>query len=134
MRHLQQGFLLIEILLSFLMITLFIGICMRYQVSIRGWQIQALTTMEVVNRLDLILDEYKKGAQDRVAFTVGRNVSINKKVVPVSLPQVRGAPPNFNFAIARSMKAMTLCASWSGQSGFQQCCMPLIFREDHDED
>jgi type II secretory pathway pseudopilin PulG len=134
MRRLQAGFLLVEILLSFLIITLFIGICMRYQVSVRGWQTQALTTMEVINRLDHMLDEYKNSPKDKIAFTTDRNISMNKKISPVSLPHVSGAPPNFNFALARSMKVMTLCASWSGQSGFQQCCMPLIFKKEDDDD
>lgn len=134
MRRLQAGFLLIETLISFLMITLFVAICMRHHVSVRGWQTQALTSMEVINRLEHMLDEYENGSKNKSVPTGDRNVLMYKKVAPVSLPHIQGGPPNFNVAIAHSMKVMTLCASWSGQSGFQQCCIPLIFKKEDDED
>lgn len=130
MQRLQHGFLLVEILISFLLITLCIGMCIRHQVAFQGWQAQALITMDVVNQLEAMLNEYGKGLQHRTDYnTLQKKIAVRETVTNVALPRVQGAPPNFTINTARIMRVACLSASWKGQSGEQQCCLPVVYKK-----
>jgi hypothetical protein len=128
MRRLNDGFLLIEILISFILITGFIVICMRYQAKSLDLQAQAITTMDVVNQLEAMLDSFEKEKSE--LNIANRKYEASRVIEPVTRPSIQGNPPNFSIATAQHMKVMTMSITWEGQSGEQLCCLPLIFKDD----
>ena len=122
MNRLNAGFFMVEILLSLVLITGFVVLCMRYQAQSLALQVQAIDTMEVIDRIEAALDDIKtkniRSNNSNCKFNYSRTVE------SVTIPTLQGNPST------QHMKVMTITASWKGQSGQQLCRLPMIFKED----
>ena len=127
MYRLKAGFLIIEILVSLALITGFIVMCMRFQAQSLAIQAQAIDTMATVDQLEMMCDAFK--GYNKSPNISNCKFSISSAVEPVTNPSVQGNPPNFSMASAQHMKVMTVTLSWTGQSGSQLCCLPVVFKE-----
>ena len=124
----RAGFLIVEILISLALITIFVAICMRYQTQTLALQAQAINSMEIVDRIEGILDDCKAG--NRSQNNSDCKFSIAHDVGPITIPVVHGGPPNFSLEAACRMKVLTVTALPTGQSGQQVCVLPTIFKEE----
>lgn len=126
----KDGFLIIEILISFALITGFVVICMRYQAQTLAIQARAVDTLEAVDQLEGILDSMKQ--HNKIKDISVCKFSMSQAVGPVTMPSMQGNPPNFSIRTAQYMKVMTITLSWNGPFGKQLCRLPMVFKENGD--
>ena len=129
MKRLRDGFLLIEILVSFLLVTTFIVICMRCSFQASAVQKQALCTIEAINQLETMLDVFNK--EKRVNNISDSKFKFTYSVQPVSKPFIKGIPPFFSLKFGQRMKVITMSLHNKDTSGELQCSLPLIFKDNH---
>lgn len=127
MRHLQEGFLLIEILVSFLLVTSFVIMCMQCYAQLLVLKAQSLSIIEAVNEVETSLDAFNK--EKHVDKIANRKFKPGSVIEPVTVPLVRGNPPGFSFKTVQHMKTITISLTWMCKSS-QQCSLPLVFKDD----
>jgi Tfp pilus assembly protein PilV len=126
----QEGFLLIEVLVSFVLVTSFVIICMRYRAQSLTLQAHALSTIDVVNQLELMLDTFNR--ERRIENIANSQFRPEHSLKPVTWPTMRGNPPNLSLEVAGRMKVVTMSLVRAGASGPQVYSLPLIFKGTHE--
>ena len=128
MNSLKAGFLMVEILLSLTLITLFVVLCMRYQAQTLAVQAQAIDTMKIVEELEGILDDFKtKNARPNNSNC---KFICSRAIHSVTIPFIYGNPPQCCLGSAQRMKVLTVTMTWQGQGGQHICCLPLVYKEE----
>lgn len=128
MHNLRSGFLIIEILITVAMITLFTVICMHYQARCLTLQSQAVLTCELINYLENFLDAVKH-------HLPLKNISNSKYVVshtvmPLTVPTLRGSPPNISCKSLERMKLLLATVRSIGTMSEKSFLLPIVFRKE----
>lgn len=128
MNSLKAGFLMVEILLSLTLITLFVVLCMRYQAQTLALQAQAIDTMKAVEQIEGILDDFR--AKNMRSNNSTCKFLYTQAIEPMTMPAVQGNPPQFSLVSVQHMKVLTVTLSWTGQCGQQICSLPMVYKEE----
>lgn len=127
MRLQTEGFLVLEVMVLFVLLTVFILICMQYHSHSLTLHAEALTTMKVINRLEDMLDTFEK--EQKVTDLEDDKFTFHCSIDPIAMPSVYGQPHGFTLNTVFRMKVITMSTTWIGRSGVNACCMSLIFKE-----
>lgn len=122
------GFFMIEILISLILITGFVIMCMRYQARALALQAQAIVTMDVVDKIEVMLDAIQ--AHDSSADIADCKFCCSSSIDPITMPSIKGNPSNLRLSCAYHMKVVTVTVSWIGSYGQQTCQLPVVLKGD----
>lgn len=116
MKKLIQGFLLIEIMVTLALITMVVGILIRFQVQCLGWQADATALMNAIEESQRVLhDKNHSSCHDaRIEYFALTN------------PVVHGAGSCMSLDIIKKIQVEIFTKAWEGLRGHQECVMPAI--------
>lgn len=119
MKQIKAGFLLVEIMVTIALVTLVIGMLMRYQVQSLSWQADTVEMMQSVEEAQKILHNCSTTC----------NTDTRLQTYPLTRPVVQPHLDCLSLDCTRKMQFVIYKKEWVGSRGPQQCFMPTLLTE-----
>lgn len=116
MKHLRQGFLLVEIMITLAIVTFLLGILFRYQVYCLQWQADGLALIRALDQAhQVLIYENLKTAKDN---------RIHRYALTSPLVQGAGQMPSSD--LSKNIQLALYVERWHGMRGEQCCVLPAV--------